>query len=113
MSTETKTTDSIKGGEFLIRETHPQEIFIPEQFDEEQRMIAQTCQDFLDQEVYPNIEDIDEMKEGLMPSLLEKAGELGILGISLPEEYGGFGKDFVTNMLATCLLYTSPSPRDA
>ncbi|MEM7162912.1 MAG: acyl-CoA dehydrogenase family protein [Bacteroidota bacterium] len=101
MSTETKTTDSIKGGEFLIRETNPQEIFIPEQFDEEQKMIAQTCQDFLNQEVYPNIEDIDAMKEGLMPSLLEKAGELGILGISLPEEYGGFGKDFVTNMFAT------------
>ena len=101
MSTETKTTSSIKGGEFLIRESNPSEVFIPEQFDEEQKMIAQTCQDFLNQEVYPNIEDIDAMKEGLMPSLLEKAGELGILGISLPEQYGGFGKDFATNMLAT------------
>ena len=101
MSTETKTTSSIKGGEFLIRETDPQEIFIPEQLDEEQKMIGQTCQDFLEQEIYPNIERIDAMEEGLMPSILEKAGELGILGISLPEKYGGFGKDFVTNMYAT------------
>ncbi|NND76855.1 MAG: acyl-CoA dehydrogenase [Flavobacteriales bacterium] len=101
MSTETKQTTSIKGGEFLIKETAPGEIFIPEQLDEEQKMIGQTCQDFLDQEVYPVIDRIDELEEGLMPSILEKAGELGILGISLPEEYGGFGKDFVTNMYAT------------
>jgi len=101
MSTETKTNQSIKGGEFLIKETAPQDIFIPEQLDEEQRMIGQTCQDFLNREVYPNIEDIDALKEGLMPSLIEKAGELGILGVSLPEKYGGFGKDFITNMYAT------------
>ena len=101
MSVETGTKESIKGGEFLIKETDAQEIFIPEQLDEEQKMIGQTCQDFLDQEVYPVIERIDDMEEGLMPSLLEKAGELGVLGISLPEKYGGFGKDFITNMYAT------------
>lgn len=101
MSTETKQTTSIRGGEFLIKETSPHDIFTPEQLDEEQRMIGQTCQDFLEQEIYPAIDRIDAMEEGLMPSILEKAGELGILGISLPEQYGGFGKDFVTNMYAT------------
>lgn len=91
----------IKGGEFLIRESEAKDVFIPEEWDEEQLMIAQTCRDFLDAEVFPNLDRIDSMEEGLMPSLLEKAGELGMLGISIPEQYGGFGKDFVTGMLTT------------
>ncbi|MBL0128798.1 MAG: acyl-CoA dehydrogenase family protein [Flavobacteriales bacterium] len=99
MSTETKK--ALQGGEFLIRESAPQDIFIPEEFNEEQRMIAQTCVDFLAQEVWPNVERIDQQEEGLMVSLLVKAGELGLLGISVPEDLGGFGKDFVTTMLAT------------
>ncbi len=92
---------ALQGGEFLIRETNPQDVFIPEQWNEEQKMIAQTCLDFLEQEIYPNLERIDNMEKGLMPSLLEKAGELGLLGISVPEQFGGFGKDFVTTMLST------------
>ena len=92
---------AIKGGEFLIKETDANTIFIPEEWNEEQLMIARTCQDFLEQKVFPNLERIDNMEEGLMPSLLDKAGELGLLGISVPEEYGGFGKDFTTSMLAT------------
>ncbi len=91
----------LKGGEFLIKETDPQDIFIPEEWDEEQQMIAQTCHDFLDQEVFTKLDEIDEMQEGLMETLLTKAGELGMLGISVPEEFGGFGKDFVTSMLVT------------
>jgi alkylation response protein AidB-like acyl-CoA dehydrogenase len=91
----------IKGGEFLIRESDAKDVFIPEEWDEEQRMIAQTCKDFLEAEIFPNLDRIDNVEEGLMPSLLEKAGELGMLGISIPEEYGGFGKDFVTGMLTT------------
>ena len=98
MSEEKK---AIKGGEFLIRETDPKDVFIPEEWDEEQRMIAATCQEFLEQEVFPNLDRIDDLEEGLMPSLLDKAGALGLLGISVPEEYGGFGKDFVTSMLTT------------
>ena len=93
--------EAIKGGEFLIKETEAKNIFIPEEWDEEQKMIAQTCQDFLEKEIFPNLDRIDSMEEGLMPSLLEKAGELGMLGISVPEAYGGFGKDFVTGMLVT------------
>lgn len=89
----------IKGGEFLIKETDASDIFIPEEFDEEQNMIAQSSQDFLDQEVYPKLDEIDALEEGLMPELLTKAGELGLCGISVPEEYGGFGKNFVTSML--------------
>ncbi len=100
------TTDkkTIKGGEFLISETTYQDVFIPEEFDEEQVMIAQTCRDFLTAEVFPNLDRIDAQEEGLMQSLLEKAGELGILGVSVPEEFGGFGKNFNTSMLVADII---------
>lgn len=92
---------ALKGGEFIIRKTLPSQIFTPEEWTEEQKMIAQMCDDFIAQEVTPNLERIDKMEEGLMPSLLEKAGELGMLGMSVPEEFGGMGVDFKTSLLAT------------
>ena len=98
MSVETK--HAVRGGEFLIRETTAQEVFIPEEFSEEQKMIEQQCKDFLEKEVYPRLDEIDSMKDPrLMPSLLDKAGELGLLATSVPVEYGGFGMDFNTTML--------------
>ncbi len=99
MSEEKK--EALNGGEFLIKDTNAMDIFIPEEFEEEQIMIGQMCTDFLAQEVIPNIERIDAGEEGLMPSLLEKAGEMGMLGISVPEELGGFNKNFVTSMFTT------------
>jgi alkylation response protein AidB-like acyl-CoA dehydrogenase len=92
--------ESIKGGEFLIRETSAHDIFIPEDFNEEQKMIEQQCKDFLAKEVWPRLDEIDSMKHPeLMPSILDKAGELGLLGTSIPTELGGFGMDFNTTML--------------
>ncbi len=93
------TTKAIKGGEFVIQETSYEDVFIPEEFDEEAQMIRQTCLDFLDTEVLNKLDRIDAQEEGLMQSLLDKAGELGLLGVSIPEEYGGFGKNFNTSML--------------
>ena len=92
---------AIKGGEFIIRDVHHNEVFTPEEWSEEQQMIAQTCDDFIQQEITPVLERIDKMEEGLMPSLLNKAGELGMLGMSVPEAYGGMGTDFKTSLLAT------------
>lgn len=92
---------AIKGGEFIIRETRANEIFIPEEWTEEQTMIANMCYDFIKNEIIPHMDDIDNMKEGLMPSILDKAGELGLLGLSVPEDLGGMGVDFKTSLLAT------------
>jgi alkylation response protein AidB-like acyl-CoA dehydrogenase len=97
----TSKSNQTKGGEFIIKETNAQDIFIPEQWTEEQLMMKKTCEDYLAQEVWPILDRIDSQEEGLMPKLLEKAGELGILGISVPEAYNGLGFDFVTSMLTT------------
>ena len=95
---------AIKGGEFVIRETSFEDVFIPEDFDEEQVMIRQTCEDFLEAEVFPNLDRIDAQEEGLMQDLLDKAGELGLLGVSVPEQYAGFGKNFNTSMLVADVI---------
>src|SRR5690554_6341670 len=94
-------TNAIKGGEFIIQNTRPEQIFIPEEWTEEQEMIAKMCDDFIEQEIKPNLERIDTMEEGLMPSLLDKAGELDLLSLSVPEDLGGMGVDFKTTLLAT------------
>lgn len=94
-----ETRKLLKSGEFLVCETVASDTFIPEEFNEEQRMIAQTCKDFLDAEVYPNLPAVEKGDRELMKSLLKKSGELGLMGISIPEEYGGFGQSFVTQML--------------
>jgi len=103
METVAKKT-ALKGGEFLIKETEANDIFIPEQWNEEQLMIAQSCTDFLAQEVWPILDRIDSQEEGLTVKLMDKAAALGLLGLNVPEEYGGFEKDFVTGMLATEIL---------
>jgi alkylation response protein AidB-like acyl-CoA dehydrogenase len=102
MATLTKST---QGGEYLIKDVHSSDIFIPEQFSEEQRMMAQACQDFIDTEITPNIEEIDSMKNPeLVPSIFKKAGELGLLGITVPEQYGGMGMSFNTSMLIADII---------
>ncbi len=92
---------AIKGGEFIIRDVDCNDIFTPEDYTEEQSMIAQMCLDFIQKNIIPNLDKIDSLEEGLMPSLLEKAGELGLLSMSVPENYGGMGMDFPTSLLAT------------
>ncbi|SFA77613.1 acyl-CoA dehydrogenase family protein [Algoriphagus aquimarinus] len=98
-------TKSTQGGEFLIKETDAQDIFIPAEFTEEQRMMAQACQDFIDTEITPNIYEIDSMKDPeLVPTIFKKAGDLGLLGITVPEEYGGMGMSFNTSMLIADII---------
>ena len=99
MSTTTQTATTLKGGEWLIKESNAFETFTPEDFNEEQIMVRDMCLQFLDTEVLPIIDRIDKLEPGLMPSLMEKAGEQGLLGASTPEDLGGLGKDFITSTL--------------
>jgi alkylation response protein AidB-like acyl-CoA dehydrogenase len=92
---------SVKGGEWLIKENEPKDTFSPEDFSEEQLMILDMCLQFLKAEIYPIVDRIDKLEPGLMPSLMEKAGELGLLSASVPEDLGGLGKDFVTSTLVS------------
>lgn len=89
----------LKGAEFLVKESTPFDLFIPEDFNEEQRMIKEMAEQFIAREVTPILNRIDMLEEGLMPSLLDKAGEQGLLGAAFPEAYGGLGKDFITATL--------------
>jgi alkylation response protein AidB-like acyl-CoA dehydrogenase len=98
---ETVTTSNLKGGEWLIKPGSAQDIFTPEDFTEEQIMIRDMCIQFLQTEVLPVMDRIDKAEPGLMPALMEKAGEQGLLSASVPEEYGGMGKDFVTSTLVS------------
>src|SRR5579863_3405982 len=99
MSTATENKKTLKGGEWLTKESTPFETFIPEEYNEEQQMVKDMCASFLDAEILPVIERIDKLEPGLMPSLILKAGEQGLLGISVPEQFGGLGKDFITSTL--------------
>jgi alkylation response protein AidB-like acyl-CoA dehydrogenase len=97
MTTETKTV--LKGGEWLIKETDATASFTPEDFSDEQKMIRDMCNQYLKSEVIPLLDRIDNLEPGLMRSLVQKAGEQGMLSVSFPEKYGGLGKDFVTSTI--------------
>jgi len=88
-----------RGGSFLIEETPFEEITTPEDFSQETQLLAQTCRDFLMQEVMPVMDRLDAHEEGLMRSLLKKAGEIGLLSVDIPEAYGGLGAPKVQSMV--------------
>lgn len=95
---ETSTTKStiLKGGEFVIRDSSWEDIYIPEQITEEQQMIRETGKDFLKNEIDPFLDRLDAQEPGLLLEKLDKVGELGLLGLAIPEQYGGSGLDFIS-----------------
>ncbi|CAN5185090.1 acyl-CoA dehydrogenase family protein [soil metagenome] len=95
-NTSTLQKSSLNGGEWLIKDTEPSQIFVPEQFTEEQRMILEMCKQFMEAEVF-SVHQITDKDPSLVLSILKKAGAQGLLGVSVPEAYGGLGKDFVTS----------------
>jgi hypothetical protein len=96
---ETQATDTLKGGEFLIKDSDYRQVFIPEEFNEEQLMIRQMAADFLNNEIDPIRDRIEKQEPGLSPALLKKMGELGLLGAHMPTEYGGMELDTNTNTI--------------
>ncbi|OQX65939.1 MAG: acyl-CoA dehydrogenase [Desulfococcus sp. 4484_242] len=97
------------GGEFLITDAAPEEVFTPEDFTDEHKMILDTAKGFIEKEIQPNIEKLDEKDHDLVLSLLAKAGELGLLGTDVPEEYGGLGLDKVSTTLVAEAMGTAAS----
>lgn len=89
----------LTGGEFLVKDLTWENIFTPEDFSEEQRMMLESAKEFIDREVWPKKHQIEKKDYALIEDLMKKLGELGFLGISVPEEYGGLGMGFVTTML--------------
>ncbi|MFN5237261.1 MAG: acyl-CoA dehydrogenase family protein [Bacteroidota bacterium] len=96
---ETQVTDTLKGGEFLIKDSDYRQVFIPEEFNEEQLMIRQMAADFLNNEIDPIRDRIEKQEPGLSPALLKKMGELGLLGAHMPADYGGMELDTNTNTI--------------
>jgi alkylation response protein AidB-like acyl-CoA dehydrogenase len=99
MSTATTNKDILRGGQFLVKETDCMDIFTPEDFSEEQKMMRESVTDFVDREIWPHKERFEKKDYALTEEVMRKAGELGLLGIAVPEEYNGLGMGFVTTML--------------
>lgn len=91
--------DIIRGGQFIVRETNAEDIFTPEDFSEEQKMMRDSVQEFVDKEIMPIKPRFEEGDYALTEEIMRKAGELGLLGVTVPEQYDGLGMDFTTSML--------------
>ena len=89
------------GGEFLITEVSPEQVFTPEDFTEEHRMIYETTKDFVNKEILPVLHKIEAMDQDTVLGILAKAGELGLIATDVPEEYGGLGLDKVSTTVVT------------
>ncbi|SOC81419.1 hypothetical protein SAMN06296241_2995 [Salinimicrobium sediminis] len=101
MSTQADSNkkDLLRGGQFLVKETKAEDVFTPEDFSDEQKMMRESVQDFVDREIMPKREEFEKKNYELTEELMKKAGEMGFLGVSVPEEYDGLGMGFVTTML--------------
>ena len=96
---ETAEKEITRGGQFLVKETKSEDIFTPEDFTEEQIMMRDTVKEFIDREIWPNKDRFEKKDYAFTEETMRKAGELGFLGVAVPEEYGGLGMGFVSTML--------------
>ena len=99
MSTDTAKKDLLRGGQFLVKETKSEDVFTPEDFNEEQKMMRDSVKEFVEREIWPNKERFEQKDYALTEEVMQKAGELGFLGVAVPEEYDGLGMGFVSTML--------------
>ena len=99
MSTEITNKEILRGGQFLVKETKCEDIFTPEDFTEEQSMMKEAVQEFVDREIWLHKERFEKKDYALTEEVMRKAGKLGFLGIAVPEEYDGLGMGFVSTML--------------
>lgn len=100
MSTSAELKNELlRGGQFLVKETACEDVFTPEDFSEEQKMMRDSVKEFVDREIWPKKERFEQKDYALTEEVMKKAGELGLLGVAVPEAYGGLGMGFVTTML--------------
>jgi len=99
METKEKIDDMIRGGQFIVKETKAEDVFTPEDFSDEQKMMRDSVKEFVDREIWPKKEEFEKKNYDLTEEIMRKAGELGFLGVAVPEEYSGLGMDFVSTML--------------
>lgn len=99
MATETVDKEILRGGQFLVKETNCEDIFTPEDFSEEQKMMKESVIEFVDREIWPHKPRFEKKDYALTEEVMRKAGELGLLGVAVPEKYDGLGMGFVTTML--------------
>ncbi|AXT60200.1 acyl-CoA dehydrogenase [Aquimarina sp. AD10] len=99
MSTETTNKDILRGGQFLVKETKAEDVFTPEDFSEEQKMMRDSTKEFVDRELWAHWEKFESKDYAYTEACMKKAGELGLLGVSVPEAYDGLGMGFVSTML--------------
>lgn len=92
-------SELLRGGQFLVKETKAEDVFTPEDFSEEQKMMRDSVKEFVDREIWPNKERFEHKDYALTEEIMRKAGDLGLLGTAVPEAYGGLGMGFVTTML--------------
>jgi alkylation response protein AidB-like acyl-CoA dehydrogenase len=91
--------DILRGGQFLVKETNCEDIFTPEDFSEEQKMMKDSVIEFVDREIWPHKERFEKKDYAFTEEIMKKAGDMGLLGVAVPEAYGGLGMGFVTTML--------------
>jgi len=101
MATATISKPAAKGGSFLLETPLPQDVFTPADLTDDQKLIGQTAEEFVVKEVLPLVKELENKKPGLMPELVKKAGEVGLLGGGIPEEYGGAGLDKIATTVLT------------
>jgi butyryl-CoA dehydrogenase len=101
MATATLTKPAAKGGSFLLESPQPSDVFTPADLTDDQKLIGQTAEEFVLKEVFPFIKDLENKKPGLMPQLVKKGGEVGLMGGGVPEEYGGAGLDKISTTVLT------------
>src|SRR5260370_22722666 len=99
--TATLTKPAAKGGSFLLESPQPGDVFTPADLTDDQKLIGQTAEEFVLKEVFPFIKDLENKKPGLMPELVKKGGEVGLMGGGVPEEFGGAGLDKISTTVLT------------
>ena len=108
MSDTTEQKDILRGGQFLVKETSCDDVFTPEDFNEEQKMMRDSVKEFVDREIIPHKERFEKKDYALTEEIMQKAGELGFLGVAVPEEYDGLGMGFVSTMLVAIISRELP-----